>query len=148
MQRFWGDVIAAVCFIGLSGWIMWYSHDFPAGGQNFSNFAAISIVAMSILVIVKAVLSKESEMRRLINFDFSWASNKQYFVAILVIVYWMLSFVIGYFVTTLLFLIAAAWASGIRDVKIIAITAVFLLPVLYGFFALVLQADMPEGIFF
>ena len=122
--------------------------DFPAGGQNFSNFAAVSIIAMSIVVIVKAVLSKAPEMRKLINFDFSWASNKQYFVAFSVIVYWALSFVIGYFVTTLLFLIAAAWMSGIREVKIIAITAATLLPALYGFFVLVLQADMPEGMLF
>ena len=35
MQRFWGDVIAAVCFIGLSGWIMWYSHDFRPGAKFF-----------------------------------------------------------------------------------------------------------------
>ena len=148
MQRFWGDIIAAIGFIGLAGWIMWYSRDFPAGGQNFSNFAAISIIVMSVVMIVKAVFSKEADMRRQINFDFSWEKNKQYFVAALVVVYWMLSFVIGYFVTTFLFLIIGAWAAGIRDVKIIAITTVILLPLLYGLFILILQADMPQGMFF
>jgi len=148
MQRFWGDILAAIAFIGIAIWIIAYSYDFPAGGQNFSNFAAVSIIAMSIVVIVKAALSKEPEMRRLINFDFSWASNKQYFVALLAIAYWMFSFVIGYFVTTLLFLIIGAWMSGIRDLKVIALTAVILLPALYGFFGLVLQADMPEGMLF
>jgi len=148
MQRFWGDIIAAVTFIGLAGWMMWYSRDFPAGGQNFSNFAAISIIVMSFVMIAKAVFSKDPEMIRRINVDLSWASNKQYFVALLVVVYWMISFVIGYFVTTFLFLIIGAWIAGIRDVKIIAITAVILLPALYGLFILILQADMPEGMLF
>ena len=148
MQRFWGDVIAAFGFIGLAGWIMWYSWDFPAGGQNFSNFSVVCIIAMSIVMIVKAVFSKDPEMRRLIKVDLSWASNKQYFVAVSVIFYWLLSFVFGYFVMTFVFLLAAAWMAGIRSAKTIAITAVFLLPALYGLFILILQADMPEGIFF
>lgn len=148
MQRYMGDVIAGVVFIGIAGWIVWYSWDFPAGGQNFSNFAAVSIMLMALIVIAKALLSKEPEMKRLIKLDFSWAANKQYFVALLVIAYWSLSFVIGYFVTTLLFLIIAAWMSGIRDIKVIAITAVILMPAIYGFFVLVLQADMPEGMLF
>jgi hypothetical protein len=148
MKRFWGDVIAAVGFIGLAGWIIWYSWGFPAGGQNFSNFAAISIIAMSIAMILKAVCSKDSDMKRLIIVDFSWASNKQYYVALSVIFYWLLSFVFGYFVMTFVFLLAAAWMSGIREVKTLATTAVFLLPALYGLFILILQADMPQGMFF
>ncbi len=148
MQRFWGDVIAASFFIGFSGWIIWYSYDFPAGGQNFSNFSAICIIVMSVVMIAKAVLSKEPEMKRLIKVDLSWPRNKQYYVALLVIGYWLVSFVIGYFVTTFLFLVIAAWMAGIRDIKVIAITAIILLPALYGLFILVLQADMPEGILF
>ncbi|MEL0105902.1 MAG: tripartite tricarboxylate transporter TctB family protein [Rhodospirillales bacterium] len=148
MQRYMGDVIAGIVFIGIAGWIVWYSWDFPAGGQKFSNFAAVSIILMAIVMIAKAILSKEPEMKRLMNFDFSWSSNKQYYIALLVIIYWSISFVIGYFVATLLFLVIAAWMSGIRDIKVIAITAVILLPALYGFFILILQADMPEGMFF
>ncbi len=148
MQRFVGDILAAIAFIGIAGWIIWYSKDFPAGGQNFSNFSAVCIIAMAILVLLKALLSKEADMKRLINFDFSWAANKQYYVALLVVFYWLLSFEIGYFVTTFLFLVIAAWMSGIRDIQVIALTAALLLPALYAFFVLGLQADMPKGMFF
>ena len=74
-------------------------------------------------------------------------SGVQY-VALSVIFYWLLSFVFGYFVMTFVFLLAAAWMSGIREVKTLATTAVFLLPALYGLFILILQADMPQGMFF
>ena len=148
MQRFWGDVIAAFGFIGLAGWIIWYSWDFPASGQNFSNFAAISIIALAVVMMVKAVFSKDPEMKRLIKVNLSWVSNKQYFVALAVIFYWLLSFVFGYFVMTFVFLIAAAWMAGIREIKTLAITAACLMPLLYGLFILILQADMPQGMFF
>ena len=146
MQRFWGDVLAAVGFIGLGAWIIIYSRSFPVGGNNFPDFAAVCMILMSIVVIVKAVLSKAPEMKARIIFNYSWLNIKHYVIALLVVAYWPLSFVLGYFTTTLLFLVISAVLTGIRDLKIIAITAIILIPALYVFFVLALQANLPEGI--
>jgi hypothetical protein len=54
--------------------------------------------------------------------------------------------VLGYFFTTFLFLVLASWLAGVRSVKTIAVTAIVLIPALYGLFAVLLQASLPEGI--
>ncbi|MEX2451139.1 MAG: tripartite tricarboxylate transporter TctB family protein [Rhodospirillales bacterium] len=146
MKRLWGDVLAGVFFIVFSIWIIWEAISFPAGGGDFPLFSAGAVILLAIGVIVKAVKSKAPEMREPAQFDFSWNNTKQYVIGLIVVGYWPLSFVLGYFFTTFLFLVLAAWLAGVRSVKTIAVTAIVLIPALYGLFAVLLQASLPEGI--
>ncbi|MEQ8194772.1 MAG: tripartite tricarboxylate transporter TctB family protein [Rhodospirillales bacterium] len=146
MKRLWGDVLAAGFFIVGSVWIIMEAKSFPAGGGEFPLFSAGTVILLAIGMIVKAVRSKDPAMHEPAQFDFSWNNTKQYVIGAMVIGYWPLSFVLGYFFTTLLFLLIASWLAGVRSVKTLAITAVVLIPALYGLFAVLLQASMPEGI--
>ena len=55
-------------------------------------------------------------------------------------------FFVGYFVTTFLFIFAAAYALGVKSLRAIALTACILVPLLYAFFILFLGAHLPSGV--
>jgi len=55
---------------------------------------------------------------------------------------------IGYFVSSILFLFITTYAVGIRNLKSVVLTGVILFPAIYGFFVLVLKAQLPQGILF
>ena len=64
------------------------------------------------------------------------------------IIYVLAIFEIGYFTSTVLFLISAPVLVGVRSPRAIVLTGIILLPVMYAFFVLFLQANLPKGILF
>jgi hypothetical protein len=54
-------------------------------------------------------------------------------------------FFVGYYVSTILFIIIGCLLVGVRQLKTIIITTVVTLPLMYAFFELFLQAGLPRG---
>lgn len=148
MPGFWGIRIAAAVYILFCLYVGWQALDFPAGGGTFPLFAEVSAVLVSGILIAQSFRRAARDNDVPLDFRITFARLKPLILLGMAILYVLLMFEIGYFVTTLLFLIAASLMTGIRDPKIIAITVIILIPAMYGFFVLFLHAPLPKGILF
>ena len=66
-------------------------------------------------------------------------------LTLIVVVYVLAIFRLGYFTASVLFLFASTLAVGIRNYRTIALTAAILFPLMYVFFEILLQANLPQG---
>ena len=146
MPRYWGERIAALVFIALSVYVAVPALEFPAGGGSFPLFAAGGIVFLSIMLIVDGILRRRPEADRPIDFSLSYSRLKPAFMTAIAIVYVLLIFRLGYFTASALFLFAATLMVGVRNIRMIALTAAILFPLMYVFFEIFLEANLPQGI--
>ena len=170
----WGARIAPICFIAISTYICVVAVEFPDGGGTFPVFAAGSAIVLCLIMLavsfpeltdrIRSFLKRsdrtgakwlasmfrrqDADQDRRITFDFSFANMKPLLLAVLTVIYVLAMFWLGYFATSFLFLFMAAWMVGIRNIRAIALTAIILFPVMYGFFIVFLHANLPKGILF
>ena len=132
--------ICLAIFFGLE------SLGFPAGGELFPLFLFGCIIFLCCLLAIEAFFKKTEQKSAQITIDFfTW---KPLFVSLAVIIHVIFIFVLGYFTSSLLFLISCSILIGLRDARAIAITAIVLFPLMYAFFEGFLNAGLPKGIFF
>ena len=148
MPGYWGVRISAAVYIILCIYLGIQALDFPAGGGKFPLFAVTCAVLISGAMILQSFRRRAMESDDRLDFTVTYSKAKPLLLLALSIAYVLMIFVLGYFTTTLLFLIAASVMIGIRDAKVIAITAIILIPAMYGFFILFLHAPLPKGILF
>ena len=148
MRRYWAERITALGCIGVAAYVGIISFEFPAGGGAFPQFAAVSTIFLALLMLVGSFLRAEGDLAGLVTFDLSFEKIKPLLVCLLVIAYVFGIFRLGYYASSILFLVLATWLVGIRNVKAIALTGVILFPLMYAFFELFLRADMPRGVLF
>jgi hypothetical protein len=144
----WGTRIAAVCFIFISAYICADAIEFPVGGGTFPLFAASSAIVLCLVMLVGTFLRKGADHDAPITFDFSYERMKPLVICGVSIIYVLAIFEIGYFTSTVLFLIGAPALVGVRSPRAIVLTGIILLPVMYAFFVLFLHANLPKGILF
>ncbi|MBX2885895.1 MAG: tripartite tricarboxylate transporter TctB family protein [Granulosicoccus sp.] len=146
----WGERIAALICSCLAIYMAYAAWEFPAGGNQFPVFSCIAIVAISMLMIVRSFFSPDVFTEEF-NLPFSIAAivdhAKPLLLTATVIAYVFLIFKLGYYTSSFLFLIIVSFAVGVRNFKTIALTAIVTLPLMYAFFEVFLQAQMPRGAF-
>ncbi len=141
----WGERIAAIlCSLAAvyMGYVAW---DFPAGGNQFPLFACAAIIAIGLLMIVRAVFWPDVFTGRF-QPKVTFESFRPLLLTAAVVVYVLLIFRLGYYTSSLLFLLVISFAVGVRNLKMIGLTAAITLPLMYAFFELFLQAQMPRGV--
>ncbi len=123
------------------------SYDLPGGGNMMPTFAACGIIIFSIAQIVKELVfaRNQDSLVRAIP-PVSKGVLKSFLILIISAAYFALSFYLGYFVSTALFIFVAAFALGVTSLRSVILTAVILLPLLYGFFIMFLGSNLPKGI--
>ena len=138
--------ITSVSFICLAVLFAIESLEFPAGGELFPLFLFGCIILLSCMLIIEGFLKKAAKQSVQIKIDFfTW---KPLFVLLAVIIHVVFIFILGYFTSSLLFLIGCSVLIGLRDARAIGITAVVLFPLMYAFFEGFLKAGLPKGILF
>ena len=145
MPRYWGERIAALLFIALSVYVAVPALDFPAGGGSFPLFATGGIVFLSIMLILDSFIRRQPASEQPMDFSVSYERLKPAFMTVIAVVYVLLIFRLGYFVASALFLFAATLMVGVRNIRMIALTAVILFPLMYVFFEIFLEANLPQG---
>ena len=120
--------------------------DYSFGGNLQSNFAAYGTILLSLVVVYQTFRDRAKELAEKIEFDFSYFGLKAWVMAVAVVIYVFLILFLGYFTATGLYLIASTYLTGLNDLEIVGITAVVLIPLMYGFFEIFLKAGLPEGI--
>ena len=120
--------------------------EFPHGGGIFPLFSLYGMIFLSLIMLAETVFKRKPGDEQKIDFTLTFEKMKPLLVCLLVIAYLYLIFELGYYTSTVVFLIASTVLVGVRNYKAILLTGVILFPLMYAFFELFLQANLPMGI--
>ena len=148
MAKYWRDRITGIVCIGLSIFFGLMALEFPAKGGTFPLFAAGGVVCLSLILIFNSFSGRWPELAEKITFDLSYNKIKPLLLIVLIAVYIPLIFEVGYFTSSIIFLIGSTLLVGIRNYFTIFLTGFILFPLMYAFFVVFLKANLPEGMFF
>lgn len=141
----WGDrFFALLCSAG-AAYMIYAAWDFPANGEIFPLFIGGAIIFVSVLMVIRTVLSPGVYAAAMARVDVP-ALVRPLAITAATVAYVLLIFQLGYFTTSALFMALLAYAVGVRSAKTIALTAIVTFPLLYAFFELFLNAQLPRGI--
>ena len=143
MSVIFGRLLTSISLIAFSIYIWIESGEFPANGDQLPRFCAIIAVLILIVMLIKDLLNIDKEK---IKFDFSYQAHKQFVILFFSIIYVGSIFLIGYYVSTALFLILGCFLVGVRKPRFVMFTVIITLPLMYAFFELFLQAGLPRGL--
>lgn len=147
MRRYWTERITALACIGIAVYFGILAFDFPAGGGDFPHFAAAGTIVLALLMLAGSFV-RAGAMSQRVTPDFSYAKVKPLLIALLVVLYVLAIFRLGYYTASILFLAISTGMVGIRNVKAVILTGVILFPAMYAFFEIFLHADLPRGVLF
>ncbi len=143
MPIYIGKAITALSIIAISAYIWIASEEFPANVHQVPQFTSGMAMFLSLFLLFDAFCTRDNSKK--IEVDISYASNKQFLMFALVLVYVPAMFWIGYFTSSFLLLILGSLIVGVRSFKPIAITVIISLPLMYAFFEFFLHAQLPQG---
>ena len=142
MSLFVGRIVTWICLIGVAAFVWVESDQFPANGHQLPQFCAIVAICIMLLMLLKEF--KNIDKKR-VKMELSYQANKHFVIFLFSIFYVVTIFFVGYYVSTILFIIFGCLLVGVRQLKTIVITTVVTLPLMYAFFELFLQAGLPRG---
>lgn len=146
MPRYVGELVTAAAIILVAGYILWLSQPLPAGGGLFPSFAAVCTILLSLYWIWDAARNRDDPARaETIVFDTGFEALKPMLALAASIAYVALMSVAGFFLTTTLFLIGVSLMLGVRSRRMILLTVIILMPLIYAFFIAFLGARLPQG---
>lgn len=141
----WGDRLAALLSSAVAAYMLYLAWDFPANGNIFPVFICASVIFVSVLMVVRTIVSPKVYAGPWGRIDWP-AILKPALITGATVAYVLLIFVLGYFTTSALFLCLLAYAVGVRSIWTILVTAIVTFPLLYAFFELFLNAQLPKGL--
>ncbi len=144
MYVYVGNAITALGIILVSIYIWIASEEFPADGDQLPKFTAGMAILISMFLLADSFRNRNNKEK--ISIDFSYASKKQYVILLLSIAFVPSIFAIGFYTSAFLLLVLGALIVGIRSFKVIALTVLISLPLMYAFFELFLNAQLPKGL--
>ncbi|MDA0784732.1 MAG: tripartite tricarboxylate transporter TctB family protein [Proteobacteria bacterium] len=149
MTRLMAERLVAIGIILAAGFMYTQTIGWPQRAGAFPQFAEIGIMVLAFGMLARSLTARDKErLKGMVKFDFSYTAWKPVYVMLLGVIYSIAVFKIGFYVTSFFFYFIAAYMTGLRDHKLIVVTAAILFPLLYAFFTLVLGAFLPEGILF
>tara|TARA_Y100000746_G_scaffold75466_1_gene63394 strand:+ start:208 stop:645 length:438 start_codon:yes stop_codon:yes gene_type:complete len=142
MSLFVGRIVTWICLIGVAAFVWVESDQFPANGHQLPQFCAIVAICIMLLMLLKEFKNID---KKKVKMELSYQANKHFVIFLFSIFYVISIFFVGYYVSTILFIIFGCLLVGVRQLKTIFITTVVTLPLMYAFFELFLQAGLPRG---
>ena len=135
--------LTACGLIVVSVYIWIVSEEFPANGHQIPQFTSGMTIFICLFLLFDAVEHRKSAEKA--KFDLSFAANKHYFVLLLSIIFVPTIFVVGFFTASFFLLVFGAVIVGVRSKKAIFLMVCLSLPLMYVFFELFLNAQLPRG---
>lgn len=147
MTRLMAERVVAVALILAGGFMYTQSTGWPQRAGAFPQFAQIGIMVLALGMLARSFTARDKErLKGMVRFDFSYTAWKPVYIMLLGVLYSIGVFQIGFYSTSFVFFFIATYMTGLRNHKVIALTAVILFPALYLFFTVALGAFLPEGI--
>jgi hypothetical protein len=149
MTRLLAERLVALGIIIAGGIVYLLTLEFPGRSDAFPDFAAISIIVLAFGMLARSFTRRDIErLKGSVIFDFRYEAWKPLYVIIVGIIYSISVIYIGFYTSSFVFYFIVTYMTGLRNHKIILMTAAFLFPLLYAFFSLALDAYLPEGLLF
>jgi hypothetical protein len=146
MPRYVGEIITAAAISQIAGFFFWYSASLPAGGGLFPQFATGCMILLAIYWAVAAFLRRGEPGRgEPIDFRLTYEKFKPVIAVAATVAYVFLMFVVGFFVTTTLYVVAISIILGVRNWRLVGLTLIVVVPLIYVFFVTFLGARLPSG---
>ena len=136
--------LTAFGLIAVSLYIWIVSEEFPANGHQIPQFTSGMTIFICLFLLFDAFSSRKNLEKT--KFDFSFAANKQYIVLMLSIIFVPTIFIVGFFTASFFLLVSGAVVVGVRSKRAIILMVCLSLPLMYAFFELFLNAQLPRGI--
>lgn len=147
MTRLMAERVVAVALILAGGFMYTQSTGWPQRAGAFPQFAQIGIMVLALGMLARSFTARDKErLKGMVRFDFSYTAWKPVYIMLLGVLYSIGVFQVGFYSTSFVFYFIATYMTGLRNHKVIALTAVILFPALYLFFTVALGAFLPEGI--
>ena len=144
MPIYLAKALTACGLIAVSLYIWIVSEEFPANGHQIPQFTSGMTIFICLFLLFDAFEYRKSAKK--VKFDLSFAANKQYFVLLLSILFVPTIFVVGFFTASFFLLICGAVIVGVKSKKAIFLMVCLSLPLMYAFFELFLNAQLPRGV--
>ena len=149
MTRLLAERLVAIGLIVAGGIVFLLTSEWPGRSDAFPDFASIGTMVLALGMLVRSFMARDIERRKgSVKFDFSYQAWKPFYIIIIGIIYSVAVIKIGFYTSSFVFYFIVTYMVGLRNHKVIFLTAAILFPVLYGFFSLALDAYLPEGILF
>lgn len=149
MTKLLAERIVTVALILAAGFMYTQSTGWPQRAGAFPQFAEVGIMVLAFGMLLRTFMARDKErLKGMVNFDFSYTAWKPFYIMLVGILYAIGVFQIGFYVTSFVFYFIATYMTGLRNHKMIVMTAAVLFPLLYAFFTLALGAYLPEGLLF
>ena len=143
----WGERFFGAAFILLALFMGHRAWQFPAGGAMFPLFVSALMILVAGIMLARTFVSPD-DYRQGLQIAVTAATFKPLALTLLVVVYVLATFQLGYYATTLLFLLVLPVVLGLRRPVFIVAAAVGATAFIYALFELALHAGMPSGILF
>ena len=149
MTRLLAERLVAIGLIVAGGIVFLLTSEWPGRSDAFPDFASIGTMVLAFGMLVRSFMARDIErLKGSVKFDFSYQAWKPFYIIIIGIIYSVAVIKIGFYTSSFVFYFIVTYMVGLRNHKVIFLTAAILFPVLYGFFSLALDAYLPEGILF
>jgi hypothetical protein len=145
MSKLWAERLTALGMIVFAGIFLVQSIKFPFTSGTFPMFTEYVIILLAVVMIVRSFFTKDKRFEGDVQFDFSYMGIKPVLVMIVTTFYAYAVFRVGFYVTSIVFYFLVTYMTGYRNTKVMTMVAVVLFPIMYLFFTILLDADLPEG---
>ncbi len=139
------DKLSGITGIVLGIVMYMYAGTFPeraASAALYVRFLAVVLGAFALFLLIKAI--KKNESKRIL-----WVERPVFFyiTAGSLIIYIVLLSILGFFISSFLFMFGLAWILGYRKIVSLSIGTVSLLAAIYFVFVRFLSVPVPTGFF-
>jgi hypothetical protein len=147
MSKLWAERFTAMGMIVVAGFFLLQSIDLPGTSGSFPQFTEYVVILLALTMIVRTFFTHDERFAGDVRFDFSYAAMKPIYVMIVTIFYAYAVFRLGFYAASVIFFFIVTWMTGYRNWKVMGAVAVVLFPLMYLFFNIALEADLPKGLF-
>ncbi len=147
MITIWGERMAAILGAIIAIYFIQVSWDFPANGNIFPLFCGVAALIVATLMIVRTIVSPAVFLGRWPKPDLS-EDARALLVTAISILYVIMIFQLGYYISSILFFLGLSQMAKVRSRKAIVITIFTTFPLIYIFFEVFLNTQMPRGLLF
>ncbi|HCP00054.1 MAG: hypothetical protein CL573_01705 [Alphaproteobacteria bacterium] len=149
MTRLLAERLVSIGLIIAGGIVYFLTRDWPGRSDAFPDFASIGTMVLALGMLIRSFMARDIErLEGSVKFDFSYRAWKPFYIIIVGILYSIAVIKVGFYTSSFVFYFIVTYMVGLRNHKVIFLTAAILFPVLYAFFTLALDAYLPEGILF
>ena len=145
MTKLWAERLTAIGMIVVAAFFLAQSTGLPSTSGTFPQFTEYTIIGLAAIMILRSYITHNEKLVGDVSFDFSYMGLKPVYVMIVAIFYAYAMFRIGFYVSSVLFYFVVTFMTGYKNLKVMGLVAVVLFPLMYLFFSVALDADLPEG---